>query len=283
MIYFSYKVGIKMKNCFKAMLLLIFVGLICTSCKGDVTRALRHEGFSVGGDFKCSAFFGETATEQIRYLNGGTIITESGRIYEISMGQKYSNGENCKVADTTIKVQSIFDNSIVKAEDGNIYTLNPENNTSAYTQLTNADNSFDIYQILLGDGIIKSMTADSSSGIYYVLKIDGNVYGYTLSKQDRNTPTTVTGTVIVYNSTDYGGPITDFGYYGNSSSTYVRTADKIFRMKATNYDECSKFADIPCNYSMVESSVLEENAPYIIAYNGSTIITNYNKVFSVQG
>ena len=87
----------------------------------------------------------------------------------------------------------------------------------------------------------------------------------------------------MYISTDYGGQITDFGYYGNSSSTYVRTADKIFRMKATNYDECSKYADIPCNYSMVESSVLEENAQYIIAYNGSTIITNYNKVFSVQG
>lgn len=284
MVYFKYKVGILMKKYLKLSFLVVLSIFLCTGCDGDVTRALRHEGFDVGNsDFICEAFFGETPAETVRYFTGTKIITDSGRIYEVSMGQKYSNDANCKVADTDLKVASVFDYKIFRAENGNLYTLDGENNTSAYTQLTDADNNFVIYKLLLHDGVVKAMTADSSSGIYYVLRTDGNVYGYTISKGDRNTEPSIVGTVIVYDSSLYGGPIVDFGYYGNSSSTYVRTDTKFFRMKATNYDECSKFADIPCDYSMVESTTLEENAKYLLAYNGSTIITTYKKVFTVKG
>lgn len=265
-------------------LLLVVTILLCTACQGDVTRALRHDGFNISGEFICDTFYGEDAVEKIRYLTSDKIITDAGRIYEISLGQKFSNGSNCKIADTALKVVAVFDNRIFKADDGKLYTLSAENNSSAYTEVSTSDNSYPLYHLLLSqDGVVKVMTADSNSGIYYTLKSDGNVYGVTVSKGDRDTQPSIVGSVVVYNSADYGGTITDFAYYGDNSSTFVRTDSKIFRMKPSNFDECSKYADVPCNYSMMEATALEENKDYILAYNGSTIITTYKKVFTVSG
>ena len=272
-----------MKKIVMGSILFAMMVFLCTGCEGDVTRALRHEGFNIGGDFLCDAFYGEEATQSIRYLTGERIITTDGRIYEVSLGQKYANGSNCKVADSNLKVLSIFDNRIFKADDGKLYTLNDENNTSAFTEVSPADNSYAVYVLLLGpEDVVKAMTADGNNGIYYVLKTDGNVYGVTISKGDRESAPSIVGSVVVYNSVDYGA-ITDFAYYGNNAATYVRAGNKVFRMKASNYDECSKYADIPCNYSMTESPVFEQYADYILVYNGSMVITTYKKTFSVQG
>ena len=46
----------------------------------DVTRALRHDGLSVGGDIVCEAFIGDNATETVKYLTSKHIITTSGNI-----------------------------------------------------------------------------------------------------------------------------------------------------------------------------------------------------------
>lgn len=272
-----------MKKIF-CFILVMFVVLFFSGCEGDVTRALRHDGFNIGGEFSCDAFFsGDEYAESIRYLTGAQIITSSGRIYEISMSQKYSNGTNCKVADTDLKVVAVYDNKVFKAEDGNIYTLVADSNNSPYTQITSADNSFAIYQLLLQpEGTIKAVTADSSNGIYYVLKSDGNVYAYTISSQDRNAGPVIVGTSIVYNRDDYGGNIIDFNYNGDSAATFVRTDYKVFRMKNTNSSECSKYADIKCEYQMMESTVFQDYSDYILAYNGSTLITTYKKIFTAQ-
>ena len=273
-----------MKKFFRTSFLLLVVIFLCTACEGDVTRALRHEGFAVGGEFVCDAFFDENYTDSIKYLTASKIITTSGRIYDISLGQKYSNDAHCKVADTSLKVVSIFDDRIFKADDGKLYTLNNENNVNAFTEVTANDNSYAIYQLLLEpEGTIKAMTADSSNGIYYVLKSDGNVYGITISQPDRNVAPVIAGSVLVYSRDDYGGNIVDFAYYGNNPATFVRTDSKVFRMKAMNADECSKYADIPCNYEMVEATVFEEYRDYILVYNGSVVITTYKKTFTMSG
>jgi len=262
----------------------IAVLVLCSACEGDVTRALRHDGFSIGSEFTCSTFFGDSASEKIKYLTANRIITQAGRIYEISMGQKYSNNENCKVADTGLKVVNIMDDSIFKADDGKYYSLFGQNNTDSYKEIPATDKMYAYYELLLKpEGTIKVVTADSSNGIYYVLKSDGNVYGVTISKADRNTVPAIIGTVLVYNRNDYGGGIVDFNYNGESSSTFVRTDSTVYRMKPTNLEECSKFADVKCNYQMMEASVFNEYKDYIAAYNGSTVITTYKKVFSVTG
>lgn len=269
-----------MKKYFRLLLVLVVV-VLCSACDGDVTRALRHDGFSIGGDFVCDAFFGEEAPEKIKYLLDGHIITNAGRIYEISMGQKYSNNSNCKVADTSLKVVSLFDNTVFKSTDGKYYRINSDNNVKAYTEIPNTDNMYAYYELLLKpESTIKVMTADSNNGIFYVLKNDGNVYGITITKADRNAPPTIVSTVVVYNRNDYGGAITDFNFNGESSKTFVRAGSRVFHMKASNVEECSKYADVACTYHMEQASVFEEYADSILAYNGSTVITNYKKVFN---
>ena len=269
----------------KYLLLIIIGSFFLSACNGTITRELRHDGFNVGSTFTCENFIPtkkDALADQIKYLTNTHIISASGNIYEVSLGQPYANKENCKVADTNLKVKAIFDNNIIKAEDNKYYYLNSKNNVSAYTEVPETDNSYELYNLLLEDeDTIKVVTANNSTGEYYVLKTDGNVYSYTLSKADRNTPLQVTSIVTVYSTSEYGSNIIDFQYAGNNLGTYIRTNDKVFRMRSTNYEECSKYADIACTYNISEDTVLMEYQDNIVTFNGSTLITNYGQVFTV--
>ena len=270
---------------FFMLFFICFVLFICCGCQGDVTRSIRHDGFNVGSNFVCDIFFPKKDNvnyEKIKYITGNLIISEKGRIYDISLGQMYANNSNCKVADTTLEVSAIFDNHIFRATDGKMYYLVSNNDTNAYTEVTSSDNSYELYYLFLNDlDVIKVMTVDSSNGIYYALLSDGNVYSYKVVRNDRNSPLVIADKRIVYNRNDYGNAIVDFNYAGNSSSTFVRTEDKAFKMMASNFSECSKYADINCNYEMSEFVSYSKYRDYIIAYNGSLIITSYGKTFSV--
>ena len=270
-----------MKKYFNIFVVL-FIILLCSGCDGDVTRALRHDGFNVGTtEFKCDALTDSNSYEKPKFFTSNSIITDSGRIYDISLSQKFQNNENCKAAEVSVKVVAVFDNKIFKGDDGALYYLVADNNTSAYSGVTTSDNSYYLYELLLKpEGTIKVMTADSTNGIYYVLKSDGNVYGYTVNSSDRNAAPSIAGTAVVYDKNDFGGTIVDFNYVGESIATYVRTEGSLFRMKATNATECSQYADVPCDYQMVESEVFSEYSDSILAYNGSTLITTYGKIFT---
>ncbi len=279
------KVGYFMKKYFKIILVSLFVVFFCSACNGDVTRALRHDGFSVSDEkFVCDALFEKGSTIMIRFMTPTHLITTDGVIYEISPGKKYSNNQNCKLANTDLRVSAIFDNSVFLATNGGIYRLVASNDAQAYTEVNSSDNSYALYSLLFNSSTgIKIMTADSQNGIYYVLSKDGNVYGYTIYNRDRsNGVPEVAGIVIVYHRLDYGD-IYDFNYVGNSPATYVRSNDKIYHLESTNADECSTYADIACEYVMTEDETLEENKDYILAYSGSNIITTYQRFFTLGG
>lgn len=257
--------------------------LLCSGCDGDVTRALRHDGFNVGTtDFKCDALTG-SGFEKIKFYAGNTAITDTGRVYDISLSQRFQNNENCKSTELSVKVVAVFDNRVFKGDDGRLYYLVSDNTTEAYSQVTNSDNSYYLYELLLKpEGTVKVMTADSTNGIYYVLKSDGNVYGYSVNSSNRNAAPSIVGTVVVYDKNDYGGNIIDFNYVGESAATYVRSDSKVFRMRATNAEECSQYADVKCDFQMVESEVFSEYGDKILAFNGSTLITTYGKIFTTS-
>lgn len=267
--------------------LLLFTIFFCCACDGDVTRALRHEGFAYGSEFVCDPFFPkdkeDTSYEKVKYLTGTHIINQQGKIYEVSLTQQYANQSNCRAVDTNIEVVAIFDNKIVKSTDGKLYYLYTDSNKgNAYAEVTAADNSYQLYELLLApEGTVKVQTVDSSSGLYYVLRNDGNIYGFTVAKADRNAPLSIAGTSVVYNKNNYSGDIIDFLYSGNSSSTFVMTTDKAYKMSAENIDECSKFVDIACKYQMKEFSAYTEYRDYFVAYNGTTVITTYGRIFNV--
>lgn len=270
----------------KFVILAVLILVCCSACNGTITREIRHAGFSMGDTFTCDNFYPkekeDTNYEKIKYFTGSHLINSEGKIYELSLGQKFANDQNCKVSDTNIVVKAIFDDKIVKGIDNKYYYLVGSNDVSSYSVIPETDNSYLIYDLLLkADDVIKVITANSSTGLYYVLKDDGNIYGYTISKKDYNSLPTVTSTTVAYSKNDYGAKIIDFNYAGESLNTFLRTDDKIFRMKITNSEECNKYADIKCNYQMLEDEIFNTYKDVIISYNGNTLITNYKQMFTV--
>lgn len=275
----------KMKK-MKFVVLAVLILVCCSACNGTITREIRHAGFTMGDTFTCDNFYPkekeDTNYEKIKYFTGSHLINSEGKIYELSIGQKFANDQNCKVSDTNIVVKAIFDDKIVKGTDNKYYYLVGSNDVSSYSVIPETDNSYLIYDLLLkADDVIKVITANSSTGLYYVLKDDGNIYGYTISKKDYNSLPTVTSTTVAYSKNDYGAKIIDFNYAGESLNTFLRTDDKIFRMKITNSEECNKYADIKCNFQMLEDEIFNTYKDVIISYNGNTLITNYKQMFTV--
>ncbi len=274
------------KNFLKVGLLSILVLLLCTACDGNVTRDIRHAGFSVGGEFVCSVVLPQTKEDtsysKIRWFTGTHMILEDGRIYELSLGQKFTNQQHCKEALTSLRVKAILDNRIIKATDNKYYYLVGENTVAPYSEVPDTDNNYYIYDLLLRDeNTVKVMTADSSLGLYYLLFADGNVYADVLTKVDRNSPPVITSTQIVYNKSDYGAKIVDFNYAGESLATYVKTDYKTYRLRMSNADQCTKYADIRCEFQMQEDPIFEQYKDRIITYNGSMLVVDYGKTFSV--
>lgn len=276
-----------MKKGLKISFLMLFVAICCSACNGNITRDIRHGGYSIAGEFKCSAFYpknkDDTNYEKIKYFLGSYAITEKGKIYELSLSQKYSSGEYCREAKTDIDVVTIMDGSIVKSSDGNYYSLVADRDTAVYSAITD-ENKLHLYNLLMkDDDIVKVMTVDNNNGIYYILKTDGNVYNYTLSKSNFNTLPEVLSISIAYDKSDYDGGIIDFNYAGDESlSTFILTNSKLYRVRVTNLEKCSKFADVACKYKLKEDTTYAKYKDKIIAYNGSTMITNYKKMFSVS-
>lgn len=269
---------------FAFVCLLVF---ICTGCTGDITREIRHAGFSMNGKFVCNKVFASKkapAEKTIKYLTGSHMITDDGEIYEVSFGQFFSNRQNCKEADTKLKVKAIFDNTVIKAEDGKYYFLFSNADVAAYTELTSTNQEYEKFNAILSDNeVVKVSTVDSNAGVYYVLKTDGNIYKYTLGRVNQNTPLSVSRVAVVYDKMDYGSEIVDFNYSGEKSvSTFIRTKTKFTRVVVTNFKECNKYADVACKFEMKDDEVLNKNKDYIIAYNGSTLLTNYGQLFNVS-
>jgi len=263
----------------------LFIVFFCTACNGNITRDIRHAGFTMGGEFSCTKFLpsdkDDTSYEKIKYMTGTHIINTNGKIYELSLSQKFANDENCKEADTQIQVQAIFDSNIVKGIDAKYYYLVVQNNTPVYTEVTTADNSYYLYDLLLRDiDVVKVTTVDNSNGLYYVLKEDGNVYSYVVSKENRNSPMVVKSISVAYSSDTYGN-IIDYNYAGDSLFTFIKTEDKVYRMRPINSEECNKYADVSCSYEMQEDPIFDTYKDVIISYNGSMLITNYGQEFNV--
>ncbi len=275
-----------MKNMGKMFFILLVVICFCCGCDGNVTRDIRHAGYTLSNDtFTCSDLVPkdekDISYKKIKYYNNSYLVTEDGEIYELSIGQKYSNNENCKKADTSILVDGIF-GDVARGRDGKIYYLTTQNNAAKYSAVPNTDNSYSLYSLLLGDvNNRKVQVADNNTGSYLVLKSDGNIYNYIISRTQDNKNYMVVGSSVAYSKTEFGGNIIDFSYQGNSTGTFMRTTNTVYRLRASNAEECSKYADVECVYKMEEDDAFLNHKDKIISFNGSTLITSYGKIFTV--
>ena len=269
-------------------IIVAFLCLFVSGCDGDVTRNIRHAGFNIDGEFKCDVVMPsdkkDTSYANIRYMTGGYMILEDGTIYELSLGQQYANKQNCKIADTSKRVVSIFDDKYFKSNDDKYYYLSTNEGTATYTEVPKTDNSYPLIDLLLKDATnVKVVTGNNSSGEYYALKNSGDIYKYTITRNNQTRIETITNTSLVFDKKDYGGSkIIDFNYAGNSLGTFIKTSDKVYRMKISNADECNKYADIACKYKIMEDEMFQEYGDRIIFFNGSYLITDYGKKFSVN-
>ena len=230
-----------MKNNIVKILFLFVIIVLLTGCDGNVTRDIRHAGYTLNSTtFTCSALMPkdkeDISYEKIKYYNNSYLITEDGEIYEVSIDLKYSNKENCKKAESPFLVDGIF-GDIARGKDGSIYPL---------------------YKLLLGDkNNLKIQTTDNNTGSYLVLKSDGNIYNYIVSRTQDNKDYVVVGSSLAYSKTEFGGNILDFSHQGNTPNTFIRTDKTVYRLRATNHRE------------------------KILSFNGTTLITTYGKMFTV--
>lgn len=288
MVYFYCKVGnyMKLKSKFKFVLIVLILCFICTGCTGNTTRGIRHAGFTLSAtEFTCNLLLPSDKSsvyDKLKYVNSTKAITSDGKVYELSLGQKFSNEQNCMEADFNKRVVAILDSNIIKADDNNFYYLSSENNVEAYTMVTVNDKSYNIYEILFSDSeVIRIVTVDGNAGIYYALKSDGNIYKLIITRSSSQEPYSLTSSEIVYSKGRYG-KIVDFNYDINNTTTFIRTDDAIFRMLKVNEKECSKYADIECKYEMSEDTQLFKYNNYILGFNGQLLISSYGKVFNVS-
>ena len=193
-----------MKNKIVLVVSFLIVSFFCTGCMGNVTRGIRHAGFNLSeSEFTCNLLLSgkknEKAYTKLKYVSSTKAITADGKVYEISLGQKFSNEQNCMATDKfTKKVVAIMDDSIIKADDGNFYYLNANGNTDAYSQVTVNDNAYGVYSVLFSDeNVVKIVTVDGNSGIYYVLKNDGNIYKIIVTRASSEMPYILASSEIV--------------------------------------------------------------------------------------
>lgn len=220
----------------------------------------------------------------MKFLSSSYAVDQDGVVFELSLVQKYSNQQNCKKSDFSKKVVALFDNKIAKCDDNKIYYMTGDGNAQIYSEVGVLDHSYEIYNLLLGvSDVVKIITVDQNNGVYYLLKNDGNIYKYVISRADTQSPYKIDLNGVIYSKENYGF-INDFNYSdSNKISTYIMSNDKLYRMKKMNGEECDKFVDISCKYELVEDSSLMEYKRYISGFDGSMLITNYGKVFNILG
>ena len=277
-----------MKN-IKYIISVLLVVFLLTGCNGNITRDIRKDGFVLSNSkISCKDLIPvkekNPVSKKISYMSNGFAVTTDGEIYEMSLNQKYSNNDNCKVANTNLRVVAMFDNNVFRASDGKYYYTIENTNTAAYSQVSANDNSYAIYNLILSEAKVKKVvTVDQNAGSYYVLLDDGNIYNYIITRSDYNSPYVIVSKDIVYDANNYESKIIDFNYSSSDKSkTYIRTGNEIYRMQATNKKKCEKYVDIKCKYKMKKDEVLTkyylENK--ILYYGPSILITTYGRVFN---
>ena len=274
-----------MKKRMKILGLFLCVLFLCSGCdivKSSTTRDIRHAGYSVSNaEFECPTLIpSKDGYEKIKFFTNTYAITNDGKFYSLSLGKKYQNNLNCKVPEPFMDktITAIMDNKVVKTSDGKLYYIAAGDN-AAFTPVPENDSEYGVYKLLFEDAsILKVMTVDSSNGYYYALKDDGNVYNIVIIKNNGNI--SQASSSIVYGRSAYGGNIIDFNHVGSSPATYVRTETQIFRMKAQNKEECTKYADVPCEYKIALDENLTKHQDKILGFSGNFLITDYGKQFS---
>lgn len=279
-----------MKKVFVLISIMMFA-LVLTGCNGNITRALRNDGFSVKDNkFKCSLLNldgkvddeEDNTSEDVKFLVGNYAIGVSGNIYQLSYDQLFSNDMNCKKV-ANIPTKAVLDDKFILGEDGQYYYLTADNGgvVEPFSVMPQEDENFQVLSLFFTGDVKKAITVNSNINSYYVLKEDGSIYNYVLTQDKDTKQYFVKSDNVQFTSNSYDGKIIDFFYAGDSTATFFRTPTSIYRNLIGNEEECSKYVDVPCEFEIAVDTTLTENLDKIVLYNGKILFTSYGKMFTV--
>lgn len=277
-----------MKKIFVLISIMMFA-LVLTGCNGNITRALRNDGFNVQDNkFKCSLLNldgkvddkEDNTSEDVKFLVGNYAIGVSGNIYQLSLDKLFSNDMNCKKV-ANIPTKAVLDEKYILGEDGKYYYLDAGSGDTIvpFSEMPQEDENFQKLSLFFTGDVKKAITVNSNINSYYVLKDDGAIYNYVLTQDENSKQFFVKSDNVQFTSNSYDGKIIDFFYAGDSTATFFRTPTSIYRNLIGNEEECSKYVDVPCEYEIAVDTTLTENLDRIVLYNGKTLFTDYGRIF----
>ena len=253
----------------------IYIFIILSIVFIDVIKDKREESIRIKeiGTFSCESF------ENVRNTFDGNIIIIDGKLYNLSLGLKYSNEQNCKeISD--IEITKVVNNYYI-GSDNKTYTID-ENGIKEY----NNNGKFPSY--MMGEEILMAHSHGSSSEYkYYVLKTDGKIYDVTFSREFRFENGVGT---YVYNVTEEvvykefeDEKIKSFDI-SEGNLDFVVTDKSLYVNKVTNM-ECHQYADVECVYELTKNDVMTipmENVSYINHFDRSIRYINANTIYGFE-
>ena len=90
------------------------------------------------------------------------------------------------------------------------------------------DENYQKLSLFFTGDVKKAVTVNSNINSYYVLKDDGSIYNYVLSRDEENKTFYVKSDNVQFTSNSYDGKIIDFFYAGDSTATFFRTPTSIY-------------------------------------------------------
>lgn len=162
-------------------------------------------------------------------------ITNDGKLYQLSFNKLYSNDSNCKQIESD-KIFKRFIKSGIIDNENNIYEFNNINKTLEEFNFEPGHTSMPYIQNISKSDYDNIILAElSNEELYYFKVVDNKIYKYNESFTLENEPSLVLENNEEIISILDGGIRTNKNYYNYSK-------------RATNKEECEKYADIKCNY-----------------------------------
>lgn len=224
-------------------------------------------------NFKCDAL---DSHEIIRINNNNTMILDDYSIYDISIGNLYSNNQNCKIREIDVDIKEIKDNYII-ATNNKIYELYSE---SLYEMQNNLKKQLlledDILNVFYTEAkVVTSGPSEKENSTAMVLKSDG-VYRqyytrsydnkkfewpskYKFNKEELIISTEEFGN-IQYIEIDKSVSLIDGGYYEfDDYKVGTVISDKgFYYLKEIKTDECINYIDVTCEVELKQSEIVKK-------------------------
>lgn len=253
----------------------IYVFIILSIVFVDVIKDKKAESIKIKeiGPFSCEVF------QDVRNTFDSNIIINDGKLYNISLGLKYSNEQNCKeISD--INITKVVNNYYI-SNDGKVYTID-ENGIKEYHN----NGKFPSY--MMGEEIVMAHSYGTSSEYkYYVLKTDGKIYDVVFDREFHFEDGVGTYRYNVKEEKVYKEfeeeKIKSFDVV-EGNVDFVITDKNLYINKVTNM-ECYQYADVECIYELSLNDVMEvpmENVSYINHFDRAMRYVNSNTVYGFE-